>query len=472
MKKYWPLSYEGVLKITKKFTNLPCPCGSGKMYPECCGMEEKVISLEQARWRKVGRDLRRKLGEFAEEPQFIEESGKAQDYYFGSLDEDLIDDDFTMERCFEWFIFDYRINGDKTLSEVYSELPDLGYHEKMLLADWANSRISLYEVIKVFPKKSLVIKDIVAGQQVHVRDASVATEVEVGNILLMRVLKVGKEYEFSTSGLALPAASKPFLIIKIHDDIKELCKNSKCKVPLVWEKYLHSRSHVINSWVIDIGLYSGLPDTRSNSRVKEINFNIFKFPEYDVENLLKSIASYITFMSPENTDLNINSPVFRENKYQGKLIGKKSIKKAGVIVQKLDVQEVFNWERQIYAEVAGQLVDILYKQGYDPSQQEGAVRMWFDFCNKEKPFFRKASTWSVTLVYAVARLGLDKGVHQSTLAKEYGVASSTISNNFRSLCRALDLVAFDRRYFTQDSPLTELKKVDPLLAEILENLRL
>ena len=442
------------------------------MYPECCGVDEKVVSLEQVRWRKVGRDLRRKLGEFAEEPQFIEETGKAQDYYFNSLDEDLIDDDFTMERCFEWFIFDYRINGDRTLSKVYSDLPDLSYHEKMLLADWFNSRISLYEVLKVYPKKSLIIKDIVAGQQIHVRDSSVAAEVEVGNILLMRVLKVGKEYEFSTSGLALPAAAKPFLIIKIHDDIQELYEKNKFQKPMVWEDYLHSRSHIINSWVIDIGLYAGLPDIRHSSKAKETNFNIFKLPEYNVENMLENIYEYITFMSPENTDFNINSPVLRENKYQGKLIGKKFIKKAGITLQKFDVHEGFKWERQIYTEVAVQLVDILHKKEYDLSQQEGAVCMWFDFCSKEKPVFRKASTWSVTLVYAVARLELDKGVHQSTLAKEYGVASSTISNNFRSLCRALDLVAFDRRYFTQDSPLTELKKVDPLLAEILENLRL
>ncbi|ACV63224.1 hypothetical protein Dtox_2413 [Desulfofarcimen acetoxidans DSM 771] len=441
------------------------------MYSECCGMEEKVISLEQARWRKTGRDLRRKLGEFAEESQFIEESGKAQDYYFASLDEDLIDDDFTMERCFEWFIFDYRMKGDKTLSKVYSELPDISFHEKVLLADWINSRISLYEVIKVFPKKSLIIKDIVSGQNLHVRDASVATEVEVGNILLMRVLKVGQEYEFSTSGLALPAASKPFLIIKIHDDVQELYNKNKLQVPMAWEKYLHARSHIINSWVIDIGLYSGLPDNRGNSRDKEMNLNIFKLTEYDVDLLLKNIARYISFKSTESSGLNSDSRVMRE-KYQGKLIGKKAIKKAGSNLQKLNVHEGFQWEREIYSEVAEQLVEILHKQGYDPSQQEGAVRMWFDFCSKEKPVFRKASTWSVALVYAVARLGLDKGVHQNTLAKEYGVASSTISNNFRSLCRALDLVAFDRRYFTQDSPLIELKKVDPLLAEILENLRL
>ena len=36
------------------------------------------------------------------------------------------------------------------------------------------------------------------------RDLNAAAEIDVGSILFMRVLKVGEEYEFSTSGLALP----------------------------------------------------------------------------------------------------------------------------------------------------------------------------------------------------------------------------------------------------------------------------
>ena len=103
-------------------TGKTCPCGSGKPYLECCGSDGKCVSLDQQRWRRAGKELRRKLGEYADQPSLCWDASKAQEMYLGCMDEKLMlkDDDFTMERCFEWFIFDFSTHKGTTIAEIAS----------------------------------------------------------------------------------------------------------------------------------------------------------------------------------------------------------------------------------------------------------------------------------------------------------------------------------------------------------------
>jgi hypothetical protein len=75
--------------------------------------------------------------------------------------------------------------------------------------------------------------------------------------------------------------------------------------------------------------------------------------------------------------------------------------------------------------------------------------MWQDFYILAKPSFRKISGWVASVIYTIARLDYDKRINQQELAKKYGIAVSTISTNFQSLCRTLKLEMFDRRYSTR-----------------------
>ncbi|MCL5935599.1 MAG: hypothetical protein M1543_03820, partial [Firmicutes bacterium] len=166
----------------------------------------KVISLEQYRWRKVGQILRQKLGEFAADPGFSREISKAQQMYLVDLETDFIDDneDIVMERCFEWFIFDYVMQGGMTPIEIFASQQDLSEMEKKLLDDWAGSRLSVFEVYGVFPGEGLKIRDLIFNRKITINNYNVTGTLDKGSIVYMRVLRVGEEYEFSTGGLGLP----------------------------------------------------------------------------------------------------------------------------------------------------------------------------------------------------------------------------------------------------------------------------
>ena len=221
-------------------------------------MNKKMFySLEQARWQRAGQELRHKLGQFADQQDFVNDAAHAQDHYLGYIDKELIDsdDDFIMERCFEWFIFDYGLGNGKTIIETYLDRhrQTLSKHEIALLQKWSVSYNSLYEVIEVLPEEGLIIKDVFDPTQIKVSDVSASFDIEQGSILLMRVLQVGEEYEFSTTGLALPGELKEPLLQKLQKDWLDFYKGKRASVPR-WGYYLKERAHVINAWVMNFGM--------------------------------------------------------------------------------------------------------------------------------------------------------------------------------------------------------------------------
>ena len=519
----------------------PCPCGSGEPYEKCCGERKVLYFLDQARWRRAGQDLRRSLGEFADQPSFAWDAARAQDLYLGCLSRQLVDrdDDFTMERCFEWFIFDYKISSGRTVIETFHEersqaMRDL---EAALLREWSRSRISLYEVTAVIEGEGLTVKDLLSRKTLQVHDVNAASEIEAGSVLLMRVLKVGEVYEFSTSGLALPGQCKEPLLKRLHQDREEYFREKKTELR-GWGIYLQERAHQINAWVMEYGVSGSHNRNDSPSKegqecrtilaVENYQDALKQLIESDSIRLIREVKDragafrqataallgepskqggqeegkapagvlrtkpaghrktglrqvighliltprfmIITAGSPgllsqcEKLSMNLltgRAPVDRPPEAMGEERQKKTVTEG----------EPYSWPEPGYAAVAGSVRNGLEALGYNPVQQRGALKLWFDFCSKERPSIRKTAVWAATVIYAFTRLEMETGLKQQELAGQYGVASSTISARFRTLCHSLELVAYDRRYSTKKPPLAGSGQSHPLLTKMLDHYR-
>jgi hypothetical protein len=401
----------------------------------------KIIYLDQIRWRKAGQLLRRKLGEFADRAAFFDEAARAQEVYLNSIAPGYGDseDDFTMERCFEWFIFDYVMAAGHTLIEDFKVSQTFSEMEKQLLEHWSAARISVYDVIHVYPGKYMVIKDLMRRNEYTVQDPSVAKLVEPGTVLLMRVLKVGDEYEFSTSGLALPGFCRQLLMKNLHDDFSRYCSRKGKTQQEAWQLYLKERSHMINGWVMEIGINASLPHPVNTAKapsgavIRNISDKRIK------EKVTGDVAKKITDDSQDELK---------------------------------DDALTLEWLQPTHRRVAGSVSEYLGKMGYDRKQVEGAIRLWHDYCRLKNPNPRKESVWTATVAYAMGRMEFNGAVSQQELAHYFGVSASTISGNFRTICDALGLMAYDQRYSTQKSPLEGLLDSNPLLVGILDNLKL
>lgn len=500
-------------------TRKSCPCGSGKAYEKCCGKGMVLFSLEQARWRRAGRYLRCNLGEFADQPFFARDAARAQELYLGCLDQKMVDhdDEFTMERCFEWFIFDYELSSGRTIIDIYLEehLHDLSYWEAVLLKEWTRSRISLYEVTEVLPGQGLVLKELLRKRKIKVYDINAAAEVEAGSILLIRVLKVGKEYEFSTSGLALRGDCKESILKWISLDYQEYLKFKGRKAGnRSWASYLKERAHVINARVMELG-FSGtrtkrnsagknmlaskaiLPVTNWHSIMDSINHSDYFRPLTELRDssgaFRQAVAAILgkprrraevdipekgrkdgvnppgggaslrpvlglMVLTPRYIIINTSSPELllkcreflatsfneeiKENQEHERKRNKNSAGEG----------ESYTWPEPGYAAVAGCVRDGLEALGYSPKQQKGALKLWFDYCSKERPSIRKTAAWAAAVIYTFTRVEMENRVKQDDLAGRYGVSSSTISYRFRLFCKSLDLFTYDCRYSTKKPP--------------------
>ncbi|MDD4237856.1 MAG: hypothetical protein PHT62_04805 [Desulfotomaculaceae bacterium] len=483
-------------------TEKSCPCGSGKPYFHCCS--RKIFSLDQIRWRHAGQDLRRSLGDFADQPSFAWEAARAQDLYLGCMDQHLVDryDDFTMERCFEWFIFDYKLSSGKTVIETFRQenLHDLGGKGSELAKDWANSPISLYEVTMTLTGEGLLIRDLLGRGVIRVHDVNAASEIESGNILLMRVLKVGDEYEFSTSGLALPGDCKEALLNHLRQGRQEYFDKLRTRAR-GWKSYLKESAHKINAFVLELGTSGAQPVQDSPGRnglermaifavenwqdaLEKINhsgdFTLLR-ELYDSSGVFRQAAVALLGRSYGKKPLRVVighllltpkfmvitvattgfmqearrmlTALFQENIMES--LGHRRERPAEGITAPLSFD---SWPEPGYAAVADRVQDGLKDLGYGPKQQKGALKLWYDFCSKEQPSIRKAAVWAATVIYAFGRLENEKVVKQQDLAGQYGVASSTISSRFRLLCQSLQLVAYDTRYTSKKPPLHGCRK--------------
>ncbi|MEW6275167.1 MAG: hypothetical protein AB1556_08650, partial [Bacillota bacterium] len=370
--------------------------------------------------------------DFADQPFFAQEASRARQIYVRSIDPSLVNeyDEFVTERFFEWFIFDYQLSTGRTLLELFLESPDLSAEEKELLREWAKARLTLYEVLEVFPGKGVVLQDLLGRNNVMVHDISIAQEINPGMILLMRVLKVGDRYEFSTSGLSLPAFCKDVLLARIDEHLKTFCRRRKLSLKEGKDLFLKENASLLNAWVIELGIGSLFP--RLVNEHKE-----------DVQQITREIVS--AFLDEYHKEFPERSPSASNN---------------------------YPWLSPECAQVADRVAEDLTGRGYNRRQIDAAMRLWSDYCLLAHPSFRKAAVWVASVVYTMARLELDKKVNQHVLAEKYGVSASTISANFRTLCRTLELVAFDRRYSTRRPILSGLYENYPLLARILKDLKL
>ncbi len=505
-------------------TKESCPCGSGKLYENCCGERKVYYSLDQIRWRRAAHDLRRGLGEFADQPYFVWDAARAQDLYLGYMGQRLVerDDDFTMERCFEWFIFDYKLTSGRSIIETYREEHPrpLTEYEKVLVSEWARSRISLYEVTGILPGEGLEIKDLLGRRKLKVHDVNAATEIELGNILLMRVLKVGSEYEFSTSGIALAGSYKEVLITRLKRDRRDFYREKKTK-DRGWGAYLKESAYKINAWVMEIGATSSSRDSAGKEATERwailaiINWRVAldfikKSEQFSLIRELKDAAGAFrqataavlgeahlpkeekeASLRPEKTSREKGRTFLRPVLGHMVLTPKFMLITAGspgllldckkLLIQVFDKiivestnhrdnfmkntdeifaaptgrnnrrsgMDSFSWPEPGYAAVAGSVWEGLQDLGYNPRQQRGALKLWYDFCSKERPSIRKTAVWTAAVIYAFARLEMETGPNQQDLAGRFGVASSTISSRFKLLCKSLSLVAYDRRYTTK-----------------------
>ena len=433
-----------------------CPCGSGKRYEECCGKFDNVISIAQVKWRRASAQLRRRLAAFAEEAVFIREVSRAQELFFREIEHDLctVDEDFIIERCFEWFIFDYRLPNGYRIIELFKDdfVDRLPLTEALLLLLWQESHCSFYEVKAVFPNKGFLLESLLDGKRYHVRNPGVPAEIGAGCILFIRLLKVGEEYEFSTSTLSLPASCKGALLDWVYKDHLRWCHVNRDTGDLSWASYLRSQAHKINGEVIRLVL--GTQAEGQGKRVEE------QTVRHLISLLDNNVLRQVCCTREGRERLEELLLLLDDHEDIEQLRKQLGIRNSHRLAREpVTGPGGFKWPQPAYAEVARLVNSGLKALGYGEEDIRAALRLWHDFCWLEKPYLKKPAAWAAAIIYTTGRLK-GKRISQSEIAAQNGVAVSSLSANFRFLCRALRFRG------------AKMVALEPILDRILQNLKL
>lgn len=198
-----------------------CYCGSGLKYKKCHYKIDQEAEQERRRWIDAANFLRRDLLAYARDEQFAAAFATALPFYWQEL--------YTLEnaeemsqpealRFFDWFMFDYEMpDGERPLTHYHrTHHNDLSTIQQEILTRWLTDvRPAWVYTLTDYTADHLDLRDFTTGEAFAVHEPGGRGLVEIGELILTRLLPVHDHLEFSTTAAYLPAAEIGDLAAKL-----------------------------------------------------------------------------------------------------------------------------------------------------------------------------------------------------------------------------------------------------------------
>lgn len=190
--------------------NEPCYCGSGLKYKKCHMAEDRELERERREAVQAVRFLRDDLVEFAEDERFAPAFARALGQYWnGYYTIETADEmsEYEAQRFVDWFVFDYSATEDgERLIETYQRerQEDLSAQQQAVLQQWMDAGPAGAYVLTSYRGQTLQLESYFDGESFEVYEPGGHGNVEVGDVILARVLPVQDHFELSGGTAYLP----------------------------------------------------------------------------------------------------------------------------------------------------------------------------------------------------------------------------------------------------------------------------
>ncbi|MCB8967625.1 MAG: SEC-C domain-containing protein [Ardenticatenaceae bacterium] len=189
-----------------------CYCGSGKKYKKCHMPIDQQKEKDKRDWIAAAQFLRRDLLKFARDERFAEAFAQALPLYWNELytidnAEEMSQDEAL--RYFDWFMFDYTLpDGSRPIDTYYADQrEELSSVQQDVLDKWmAEASAAWAYTLTDYDAEKLVLNDFMTGETFDVHEPGGRGAVEIGEVILSRLVPVYDHLEFSTTAAYLPAA--------------------------------------------------------------------------------------------------------------------------------------------------------------------------------------------------------------------------------------------------------------------------
>lgn len=227
--------------MTSQKRNDPCACGSGRQYKNCClntvidsVMTKETVTQEAARQKicHLSSDIIKRVEAFSDDiisPELIAAASMIFLCDHDDLPESILLPIMQSEGFLHWFYFrcvnepgeEETVNlGQHFAQEEGGQLDRVSrdYLNKLL-----NTYYSFYQVIKVNPGKSVLVKDLLLGKTYLVHEKRGSKQMKVGHVLFGSVLHFLDIFTFvGIFGVVLPADIHLDLVM-LQESVKAEC---------------------------------------------------------------------------------------------------------------------------------------------------------------------------------------------------------------------------------------------------------
>ncbi len=207
--------------MSKPGRNDLCYCGSGKKYKQCHLRIDAAKEREQREQAEAARFLRLEMPRFAREERFSSEFDQALPLYWNNYYEannagEM--SEFEALRFLDWFVFDYRLGDGSRIADIFHEEygSTLKPLQLSLLDSWREAGPpSAYELAD-YQGQILELRDLFSGDVYTIFEAGGRGNVEIGEVILARLVPVFDQIEFSTVAAYLPGDESDGLVESIE----------------------------------------------------------------------------------------------------------------------------------------------------------------------------------------------------------------------------------------------------------------
>ncbi|GJM43079.1 MAG: hypothetical protein DHS20C20_33610 [Ardenticatenaceae bacterium] len=172
--------------------------------------EDQAAEKERGLVQRAANFIRRDLLVFARDDRFAEAFATGlplywNDYYDAANAEQMSQPEAL--RFFDWFVFDFYLEDGRRLIELYAEekMEDLSTHQQEIAANWVDAGAGgLYE-LTAYEGQTLFLRDYFSGDAFTVYEGGGRGNVELGDLIITRLVSVADRMELSTTAAYLPA---------------------------------------------------------------------------------------------------------------------------------------------------------------------------------------------------------------------------------------------------------------------------
>ncbi len=279
-------------------------------------MSDSVIDMKQYKYDEAEKELRVKLADYSEKPEFQAQIAEA--FYVWKNDPDMSSeditedqvDDLTFEKFFDWFLYDFKLfdTSERLIEKYYREQGgNLDKLEKAMIKDWCQSIYSYFEVEHVKPGEECTIRDIITKKQYHVQDKASSKQIKTSDIIGARPIKCGDNTYFSAVISVYPAAFNSLILDFFKSEFKEYKKS-------------HGKEKTKNDYLKDWG--------------------------YQIGHYLEDLAKHPKYVTPEGDEFVLAQASYHLKNADKALTKLGKIKSLDEISGSTDDLRIFSWDKR------------------------------------------------------------------------------------------------------------------------------